>query len=705
MQLANFQKLNQTQWENIEVPISDYEKKVCEVMKSIGTSNSDPITIDSVEKLEVIGEEIYVTILRPILLKNSFLQLSPYDDLKLNSICTEDISDEKASKSSNNKNKKNKNSKDETKNSKNNSNKLKKLNKEEQMLQSINKDKLEKKLLKLIEHHKFKEILTSQNYEIEQETILEFKLIIFFLMAKNYIELFTNDNRESYLELVIGFSTVIKRLNNELSEYNNLHKENDSSNNSETKNKKNINNNNNLILLNKLKKIKQSENENLTNEAEKQIESSGGSKENNPKFIDHISKKSSIFSTTCLKDFENILTNMKLLANYNAFEVLAIYPKLLISNIVTERYFKIKYVKAFTHQVELVDTLRNSFSEFNEKKNIFKINANLIYLKTPIGSGKTTIAIAIASLIDQIRLKTNLSDYALIFACSIDIVREYVGRIAYNSNISFAVASSFFSEIKLVSSWSCKSVKNVNLIITDYRTAKLLLKKSRNKNYILFIDEPTNKADDRDIDILKTFCALFKVAPPNTILSSATLPSREQMIPFENYFKYFNYANAVTRSISSGHSFIGCQVNCIADFQAYFPHHCCKNVSELLAVYKEAFDDPLVSRFYNSHSLLDLYEKMRRFFEVEGESEIKFKDGLGSNLINLEDDRSNEKLKLPDIKRYFYDIDNMTYAKVVEKCRELLMILINKGDDDIIRQVCQCDSEFCVSNYKSNFIF
>jgi len=696
-QFANFQKLNQSQWENIEVPISDFEKKVCDVMKSIGVNSSNNIGFDSGEEFEVLGEEIYNTILRPILIKNSFLQLSAYDNLQIHS-AKADSNKEIVKENESKNNKKSKNAKDKNSKKSVNSLKVKNPNKEEQMLQSINKDKLEKKLLTLIEYYKIKEKSNSQHYEIEQEYILEFKLILLFFISKNFIQSYSLNNRESYLELVMGFSTVIKRLDHELSEYNLLNKSSEKQNSNRNKN--------NLILLKKLNKNNQTE---ININDEIKLNNDENLNENSKKFIDHITKKPSIFSTTCLKDFENILSNMKILADFNSLEVITNYPKLLISNIVTERYFKIKYIKAFSHQVELVEILKDSFSNFNEKKNLCKIKPNLVYLKTPIGSGKTTIALAIASLIDQIRSNTNLQDYSLIFACSIDIVREYIGRIAYNSQISFGIANSYFSEINLVKSWSCKNVKNVNLIITDYRTARFLLNKSNNKNYILFIDEPTNQADKLDSHVLTAFCSLFKSAPPNTILSSATLPPREQMLAFENYFKYFAYNTANVTSISSGNSLIGCQVNCIADFQGYFPHHCCQDKNELLAVYKEAFDDPLLSRFYNSFTLIDLYSKMKLYFDVEGEIEnnnnknnINFDEGenTGKSLNNFSE---NKRLKLPNIELYFSDIENMTYSNIVKKCKELLMILINTKDDEIIRKVCSCEAEFCVLNFKGKF--
>ena len=161
-------------------------------------------------------------------------------------------------------------------------------------------------------------------------------------------------------------------------------------------------------------------------------------------------------------------------------------PKLLNYNVFTERYYKLKIIEAFDHQLQVIELLKNSFEDFDTN---LKIRANLIYLKTSIGSGKTTLAIAIASLIDWIRNKTKIQEYSLIFACSIDIVREYVGRMAYNSGISFAIATSKFSEVKIINSFSCREVKNVNLIITfknhsNHKMHSIQLENNENYNIL-----------------------------------------------------------------------------------------------------------------------------------------------------------------------------------------------------------------------------
>jgi hypothetical protein len=642
---GNFQKLLKTQWENIETGISTYEKLVCEMMKTVGNCDSlDNLKLKSEEKGEVIGEEIYVEILRPILKKNKFL----FSEENRKEIELEKDDGNKNKK----KGKKEKEEKEKDKGGKNNKKsgggmgKLKE-KKEDIILMNVNKEKLEKKLLRLLEIYSCKDKSNTQNYEIENEDILEFKLIIFFFIAKNLNNNYCIETKEAFLEAIIGLSTILNKLKNHLEIYLKTNE-----------NKKPKANNKSLLEL------KSGGKEKIENQEDLDVI-----------FISHITRKPAIFSETCLKDFEEILQDMKITVEYNPIEILTKYPKLLNYNVFTERYYKLKVIEAFDHQLQVLELLRNSFEDFNTN---LKIKANLIYLKTSIGSGKTTLAIAIASLINNIRNITKIQEYSLIFACSIDIVREYVGRMAYNSGISFAIASSRFSEVKIINSFSCREVKNVNLIITDYPTADLLLSKS--KNYILFIDEPTNKADEKDSKLLKSFSQLFRKAPPNLILSSATLPSIEEMQPFQNYFKYLNYPTALITNITAGYSFIGCQIN---DFylNPYIPHHSCTNKNELFSVFQNIFDDPLLSRCYNSFIMVDLYEKMNKYFN-EFKIDIKLKS------------------KLPDIKTYFLNIENLKYSKVVDMCKSLLLVLIESENDELIEKVCQSNS--CLFSYMTN---
>ena len=546
-------------------------------MLLLGNPEKSNLSLVYDDEIQVIGEDLYTLYIRPIL-----------EDYKILHFSNIEKSYEKL---------------DEChmkKNEKKNKSKKNKLNKEDEIILKINKEKLQKKLVILLEIFKTKEKLISQNFNIEYENILEFKFIIFILMSK-IIKKTYQDFPENSIEFVLGIESILKKITN--------------------------------------------------------------SKENH--FISHLTKKPTNVSIKCITDLQNELNSLKSLINYNPLELLCKFPRLLISNIITEKYYKLKYIVPFEHQIELINILKNSFSDYNSKIPETKIKPNLIFLKTSIGSGKTTIALAISSLIDWIRKKTNIPEYSLIFACSIDIVRQYVGRIAYNSEITFGIATSFYKNPKIINSWSCRNVKNVNLIISDYQTARLLLNKS--KNYILFIDEPTNDADNNKSSLLNSFSRLFRNSPQNVILSSATLPSLELMEPFINFFKYSMYYNPVISNITSGFSFIGCQINDLF-FTSYFPHHCCKNSIELLKVYQNTFDDSLLSRCYNSHNMLDLYYRMQKFFKID---------------------------ELPNFKEFFSDVENLIYTKIIEKCKELLQILINKNDDDIIEEVCKCDSKFC----------
>ena len=353
---------------------------------------------------------------------------------------------------------------------------------------------------------------------------------------------------------------------------------------------------------------------------------------------------------TCIQDLECYLDKIKLVYNYSPYIVFNQYPRLLLSN-VYNTYCQLVSVKPYNNQIELINIVESSFES----------NASLIFFRSVIGSGKTTVAISLATLITKLRDKSNFnSKIKLIFACSVEIVRHYVGKLAYNSGITFAIAHTTDLGTKVTRSFANKEVKHINLIVCDYISAFYLLQSS--KDYILFIDEPTCGADQNDSQITDLLCKIFIYAPKITILSSATLPQETELQPFVNYFKKSLYKNGKVSTIISKDSFVGCQIY-DHHFNDYLPHHDCKTATELLEICNTVFNNSLLLRCYNANSLYILFNKL-----------LKFKETL-KGIPNLDD--------------YFSNMDNLNQNKVVEMSRKLLDILINEKNNSIIEEVCK----------------
>ena len=79
--------------------------------------------------------------------------------------------------------------------------------------------------------------------------------------------------------------------------------------------------------------------------------------------------------------------------------------------------------------------------------------------------------------------------------------------------------------------------------------------------------------------------------------------------------------------------------------------------------------------------MVDLYEKMKNCF----------------NDFNLD---NKLKSKLPDIKAYFLNIENLKYSKVVDMCKTLLLILIESENDELIKKICESNS--CLFSYMAD---
>ena len=110
-----------------------------------------------------------------------------------------------------------------------------------------------------------------------------------------------------------------------------------------------------------------------------------------------------------------------------------------------------------------------------------------------VGQGKTSLAVALGSYCQYLRKKDD-SEVTLLFVCSLEHVRHQVGKLIYNSDISFAIAVRYEKFLRIINNFRFKNEKSPLIILTDYKSALNLLI-AKKKEYILFIDEPTVGAD------------------------------------------------------------------------------------------------------------------------------------------------------------------------------------------------------------------
>jgi hypothetical protein len=250
-------------------------------------------------------------------------------------------------------------------------------------------------------------------------------------------------------------------------------------------------------------------------------------------------------------------------------------------------------------------------------------NAGLYCYKAMIGTGKTTFAIALSELVSQIRIIEKAhgkkSKLQLIFACSVEPVRHQVCRMAYNQKIPFGIGVLDYSNnLKVINNYSCKNDENRILIVADLETTIELLK--RDQDYVLFIDEPTVGADQKDHPITQAVTKVIAMAPKMTILCSATLPETSEISPIiENFQDRYPDTKEVI-SVCSKESLIGCEIINF-DGSTILPHNNCRSCEELSVVVNNLKEKPFIDRLYTAPIVYKLKERMSGFnipvFDIE----------------------------------------------------------------------------------------
>lgn len=341
------------------------------------------------------------------------------------------------------------------------------------------------------------------------------------------------------------------------------------------------------------------------------------------------------------------------------------YPRLcLMTNYDT--VFPNMAIKAYDSQISLINQIKTH-------------KTGLFCYKAMIGTGKTTVVVALAEYINALRTMekaTNRKNSAkkqpiqLIFTCSVEPVRHQVCRMAYNQQIPFGIAVIKNDNVKIINNFSCKSDDERLLIVADLDATIELLNKSN--NYILFIDEPTVGADQRDHPITNAVSKIITLAPPTTILCSATLPEPEEIPNIINYLKsryaHLN-ANYNVHSVCSKESLIGCEI-IKSDGSILAPHNNCISCDELQTVTTNLKTKPFIDRLYTAPVVYKLCERMK-------------KCGI-ENAIDLEE--------------YFNDVTTLSQTNIQESAIKLLEILLEYKNDTLVETVCKPLEKINISN-------
>jgi hypothetical protein len=359
------------------------------------------------------------------------------------------------------------------------------------------------------------------------------------------------------------------------------------------------------------------------------------------------SSNSENISSTLIIDLQTTHDKLIKIFKYDPSLICDINPKLFVE---CEYDISIPMadIKPYKSQIELMDTV---------KKNIN--NGFLISYKAMTNSGKTIMSVAIAQYIKYLReTTTNYKKLQVIYSCNSQSVQYDVCSNLYNMNIKFAYAFSYENgKIGISNNFNCKKDEDRIIIVCSPHVASELLKKDN--SYLLFLDEPTIGADDKNINniyLRDNMNAIINM-PKWTILSSATNPDLSKLKPIINNYQD-KYPEASISTVYSNEIFIGCDMY---DYNnnIYLPHNNITSKKDLLSRLETINRVPFMGRLYTHRTLIKLINTLKE----------------------------NKITGLPELKTIFSEINNLKMNKIKELSLDILKTLENQ-DDNIIEKIC-----------------
>ena len=319
-----------------------------------------------------------------------------------------------------------------------------------------------------------------------------------------------------------------------------------------------------------------------------------------------------------LEDFEYKIKELINICDIKLFEIANKRPKLIFDTKYDCAIPSIK-LKPYDTQVEFMNVIKENMD-----------NGFLIYMRVLTGLGKTSLITSVCNYVNKIK-KHNTK---VIFCCSdmLETVRIQVAKLMFNFSIKFGIGTGIRNSdpnkeptYQIKTSYNCgkindndqsnrdlpihlKKLKMCDMVICDYMTTYLLLKEKKYK-YILFFDEPTIKISNKSV--LEYLSRILYFAPKRFILSSTTLPQRDEIINFENYFKN-KYPSANVFDIISNKVLTSCTLKTF-DNNIITPHIYCKNKEELLEYINKIQYFPLLGKFYSLTFLMNLNNFMKQY--------------------------------------------------------------------------------------------
>ena len=381
------------------------------------------------------------------------------------------------------------------------------------------------------------------------------------------------------------------------------------------------------------------------------------------KFIEYYKKKDTIISTIInpifsdhisdiyINDLEQELNHIITLYSYNAKDVFINYPDLQYDT----RFDRLIPYDSLDLKITQEQVIRSVINGVESD------NGFLIYDRSPVGSGKTTIAaVGIPTALRYVKT-TKDKKKILVYTCSNDQVIKYVGRLAISSGIGIGLCVPMANTMRLSGSESeavtynilyHKSVINGSVPCTLILALNNMIHLMNDDSYIFYTDELTSNITNN----------VNKLKNPSKyeIFASASLPEIKKISPIIKRFKSLHSTAIITEIVSTDIK-IGCNVKQY-DGTDYYPHANAKTSEDINKIIDLLQINPFIRRMYEQSTLCKLYDQMSLHI-----------DTIVMNKIQS----LNEFLKSPNI--------NMNH--IIEFTIILLQNLA-KQKDQVIEKVC-----------------
>ncbi len=369
-----------------------------------------------------------------------------------------------------------------------------------------------------------------------------------------------------------------------------------------------------------------------------------------------ISNKTEKFSPLAQELLSNHIEKVEKTIGFNILTVCQEAPELTMS---TAYDFAIPRggIALYPHQKEIIQLVFDAISKRSVKQN----QRLLARLRTSFGTGKTTIAAAIAYLAYQFaKRRTDDEKDVLVFCCSNRTVLIQVANLAYHLDVPLAVGfNDPKSGYKMVRCNNCldgdkkKVIREPSLIVCGSDACITILQE--NPRAILFFDEPTIGMDVLSA-VARDNAQVIEKMSCITILSSATLPEVCPEWIISSHREKFG--EGINKDIVVNKTFVGVEMYNFDGFMT-LPHIGSKTAAQLKQIVSSVEAHPVIRRTYTAPVLKQLYE----LFVQKGVPNI------------------------PNIATEFSTIDKLSCDAVCKMSFRLLECL-SACPDDVVADVC-----------------